>query len=195
MLYFSSGINKVFLLSNYYLKGNLYYIHAKTAVLTARASLLTHYLSLILCSFRHKKDFSCWSPHKHSFNFFPAQCLETYKINNLHLDHSVFTLVLVLNLKSLCVYLFLLLGKLFNCIYLHCFLLQKLTSSESLLTGVSLIAWLTDAGTGGPCEDRDPVVLAGGTATGVKLLQIVIPTLLQVVQSHTYMVSGCAEAY
>lgn len=72
---------------------------------------------------------------------------------------------------------------------------KSLTSSESLLTGLSLVAWLTDAATGGPCEDRYPVVLAGGTTTGVKLLQILIPTSLQVGQSRTYVVRGCAEAH
>lgn len=47
---------------------------------------------------------------------------------------------------------------------------KSLTSPESLFTGLSLVAGLTDAVTGGTREDRDAVVLAGGAATGVELL-------------------------
>ncbi len=72
---------------------------------------------------------------------------------------------------------------------------KMLTSSESLFTGISQVAWLTDAGTGSTREGRDPVVPAGGAATGVKLLQILIEAPLQVGKSRAYMVGGCAEAH
>ena len=72
---------------------------------------------------------------------------------------------------------------------------KSLTSSQSLFTGLPLEAWLTDALTGGTREHREAVVSAGGAATGVELLQILIPALLQVGQSRAYMVSGCAEAH
>ena len=71
----------------------------------------------------------------------------------------------------------------------------RLTSSESRFTGGSLVAGLTDALTGGALEHRDPVMPAGSTATGVELLQILIPAPLQVCQSRTYMVGGRAEAH
>lgn len=90
------------------------------------------------------------------------------------------------------------LRKLFECASNHCFLVtydNSLTSSKSLFTGLSLVARLAEAVTGGGSEDWDPVVPAGGTATGVELLQILIPTPLQVGHSGTYMVSSCAEAH
>lgn len=72
---------------------------------------------------------------------------------------------------------------------------KSLTSSERLFAGLSMVAWLADTFTGGTHEDRDPVVPAGGAATGVELLQILIPAPLQVGQSGTNVVSGCAEAH
>lgn len=58
-----------------------------------------------------------------------------------------------------------------------------------------MVARLTDAFTRSTREDRDPVVPAGGAATGVSLLKILLPAPLQIGQSGTNMVSSCAEAH
>lgn len=68
-----------------------------------------------------------------------------------------------------------------ECAFNHCLLFTYdtyLTSSKSLLTGLSLVTGLAEALTGGTSKDWDPIVPAGGTATGVKLLQILIPSHL-----------------
>lgn len=72
---------------------------------------------------------------------------------------------------------------------------KGLTFSECHFTGLSLEAWFTDARTGGATEDRDPIVPAGGTAAGVKLLQILIPGPLQVGQSGSSVFSSCADSH
>lgn len=71
----------------------------------------------------------------------------------------------------------------------------SLTCPECLLAGDAPVAWLTDAATGGPRENRDPVVSAGGAATRIKLLQIFIQSPLQVGYSDSCMVSSSAEAH
>lgn len=70
-----------------------------------------------------------------------------------------------------------------------------LTSPESLFAGLSAVACLTDALTGGTGESGDPTVPAGGTPAGVKLLEILFPGPLQVGQSGPNVVGGCAEAH
>lgn len=71
----------------------------------------------------------------------------------------------------------------------------RLTSSAGFFAGFSLVSRPADAFTGRTRQDGNAVVPAGGAATGVKLLHVLVPRSPQVGQPGADMVGGGAEAH
>lgn len=69
------------------------------------------------------------------------------------------------------------------------------TLSVSLLAGFSSVARLALTAAGGPGEDRDAVVPAGGAAARAVLLLILLPGPPQVWEPRLGLVRCSAEAY